>query len=85
MRARQELHSSIREFEEVRGQLEVRASGPDLVRAQGLQHRGCRAFQATARDLAVVGERNAMLVDLSVSTLVHVDNFRIDLRLVSLG
>ena len=70
---------------EVRGVHKVPASSHDLVRAQGLRRRGCRACRATALDYAVVGERNTMLVDLSVSTLVHVDNFRTDLRLVSLG
>ena len=55
--------------EEVAGLLEVGANGEDLV--DQILHADNTKFTQVVLDQLVVGERNALLVDLAISTLVH--------------
>lgn len=55
--------------EEIAGLLEVGANGEDLV--DQILHADNTKFAQVVLDQLVVGERNALLVDLAISTLVH--------------
>ena len=65
--------------EEVRGLLEVRASGRDLVNK--VLNAEDVVLAKRLLDHAVIGERNTLLVDLSISTLVDEFPDRLEVRL----